>query len=210
MSFLEVRRMEETINISNIENDHYLVIKARGGDQKAYEALVCRYEETIYFKILQMVYDKVDARDLTSETFAKAFTKLEKFQPDHAFSTWLFRVATNTCIDFLRRKKRIQTTSLQSMIDVEKDEMSATLRCDELNPEQALIKKQNFEKLKQMIDGLPAHYRDLIKLRYFEELLYEEIATQLNLTLGNVKSGLYRARQWLINNSSRFDIDSFC
>ena len=61
-----------------------------------------------------------------------------------------------------------------------------------------------------MIDGLPAHYRDLIKLRYFEELLYEEIATQLNLTLGNVKSGLYRARQWLINNSSRFDIDSFC
>ena len=192
----------------NAKNDFYLVVKAREGSQKAYADLMQRYKDSIYFMVLKMVNNKEDAMDLTVETFAKAFEKLDKYQPDYAFSTWLFRVATNNCIDFIRKKK-LNTQSIHGMMDEDGDEMPLQIKADVLNPEESSIKKQQTEELKLLIHSLPSRYRNLITLRYFDELSYEEISVQLDLPLGTVKAQLFRARYLLgniINRGSRDDI----
>ncbi len=192
----------------NAKNDFYLVVKAREGSQKAYADLMQRYKDSIYFMVLKMVNNKEDAMDLTVETFAKAFEKLDKYQPDYAFSTWLFRVATNNCIDFIRKKK-LNTQSIHGMLDEDGDEKPLQIKADVLNPEETSIKKQQTEELKLLIQSLPPRYRNLITLRYFDELSYEEIAMQLDLPLGTVKAQLFRARYLLgniINRDKRDDI----
>ncbi len=182
----------------NAKNDFNLVTKAKGGDQKAYADLMHRYKDSIYFMALKMVNNKEDAMDLTVETFAKAFEKLDKYQPEFAFSTWLFRVGTNNCIDFIRKKK-LNTTSISGMVDDDGDERPLQIKSDTLNPEEASMKKEQAQTLKVLIDGLPQRYRNLIVLRYFDELSYEEIAEQLDLPLGTVKAQLFRARYLLGN-----------
>lgn len=192
----------------NAKNDYQLVLKARKGDQKAYADLMQRYKDSIYFMALKMVNNREDAMDLTVETFAKAFEKLDKYQPDFAFSTWLFRVATNNCIDFIRKKK-LNTMSLNGMVDEEGDERPLQIKADVLNPEETSIKKQQTKELKLLVEGLPLRYRNLITLRYFDELSYEEIAQQLSLPLGTVKAQLFRAKYLLgniINRQKRDDI----
>jgi len=192
----------------NAKNDYQLVLKARQGDQKAYADLMQRYKDSIYFMALKMVNNREDAMDLTVETFAKAFEKLDKYQPDFAFSTWLFRVATNNCIDFIRKKK-LNTMSLNGMVDEEGDERPLQIKADVLNPEETSIKKQQTKELKLLVEGLPLRYRNLITLRYFDELSYEEIAQQLSLPLGTVKAQLFRAKYLLgniINRQKRDDI----
>ena len=192
----------------NAKNDFHLVVKAREGSQKAYADLMHRYKDSIYFMVLKMVNNKEDAMDLTVETFAKAFEKLDKYQPEFAFSTWLFRVATNNCIDFIRKKK-LNTTSIHGMMDDESDEKPLQIKADVLNPEETSIKKQQTEELRLLIDGLPTRYRNLITYRYFDELSYEEIALQLDLPLGTVKAQLFRARYLLgniLNGATRDDI----
>lgn len=190
----------------NAKNDFHLVVKAREGNQKAYADLMQRYKDSIYFMVLKMVNNKEDAMDLTVETFAKAFEKLDKYQPDYAFSTWLFRVATNNCIDFIRKKK-LHTTSIHGMTDEDGDERPFQIKADVLNPEETSIKKQQTEELKLLIQSLPPRYRNLITLRYFDELSYEEIAQQLDLPLGTVKAQLFRARYLLGNILNRFNRD---
>jgi RNA polymerase sigma factor (sigma-70 family) len=190
----------------NAKNDFHLVVKARAGSQKAYADLMQRYKDSIYFMVLKMVNNKEDAMDLTVETFAKAFEKLDKYQPEYAFSTWLFRVATNNCIDFIRKKK-LNTTSIHGMIDEDGEEQQLQIKADVLNPEESSIKKQQTEELKLLIQSLPPRYRNLITLRYFDELSYEEIAQQLDLPLGTVKAQLFRARYLLGNILNRFNRD---
>ncbi len=191
--------MEVNANFTeNARNDFQLVVKARTGDQKAYAGLMQRYKDSIYFMALKMVNNKEDAMDLTVETFAKAFEKLDKYQPDFAFSTWLFRVATNNCIDFLRKKK-LNTTSIDSMMDDDEDSRPMQIKADTLNPEETSIKKQESQELKLLIESLPQRYRNLLTLRYFDELSYEEIAQQLDLPLGTVKAQLFRAK-FLLGN----------
>ncbi|HYK76355.1 MAG TPA: sigma-70 family RNA polymerase sigma factor [Daejeonella sp.] len=195
--------MEVNPNFSeNAKNDFNLVEKAKTGDQKAYADLMQRYKDSIHFMALKMVNNKDDAMDLTVETFAKAFENLDKYKPDFAFSTWLFRIATNNCIDFIRKKK-IHTTSIDSMIDEEGDERPLQIRADTLNPEETSIKKQQNAQLKEIVDKLPSRYRILIMLRYFDELSYDEIAQQLDLPLGTVKAQLFRARDLLSNIMNR-------
>lgn len=140
--------------------------------------------------------------DLTVETFGKAFENIDKYKPDFAFSTWLFRIATNNCIDFIR-KKRLKMVSINSMVDDEGDERPLQIKSDTLNPEETSIKKQQQEQLKIIVDKLPQRYKTLIILRYFEEQSYEEIAQQLDLPLGTVKAQLFRARDLLHNVLSR-------
>jgi RNA polymerase sigma factor (sigma-70 family) len=190
----------------NAKNDFHLVVKAREGSQRAYADLMQRYKDSIYFMVLKMVNNKEDAMDLTVETFAKAFEKLDKYQPEYAFSTWLFRVATNNCIDFIRKKK-LNTTSIHGLTDEDGEEKQLQIKADVLNPEETSIKKQQTEELKLLIQSLPARYRNLITLRYFDELSYEEIAQQLDLPLGTVKAQLFRARYLLGNIMNRFDRD---
>jgi RNA polymerase sigma factor (sigma-70 family) len=196
--------MEVNANFTeNAKNDFQLVLKAKEGSQKAFADLMQRYKDSIYFMSLKMVNNKEDAMDITVETFAKAFEKLDKYQPEYAFSTWLFRVATNNCIDFLRKKK-LNTVSIDNMID-DDDDRPMQIKADTLNPEESSIKKQQSEELKLLVESLPPRYRNLLTLRYFDELSYEEIAQQLDLPLGTVKAQLFRAKYLLGNIINRID-----
>jgi len=191
--------MEINPNFSgNAINDFNQVVRAREGDQKAYAELMQRYKDSIYFMAIKMVNNRDDAMDLTIETFGKAFENLEKYKPDFAFSTWLFRIATNNCIDFIR-KKRLNVVSMNAMEDKEGEERFYDIKSDVLNPEESSIKKQQKETLQVIVDKLPLRYKVLINLRYFEEMSYEEISKQLDLPLGTVKAQLFRARDLLAN-----------
>lgn len=187
---------------ANAKNDLLLVERARAGEQKAYAELMDRYKDSIYFMALKMVNNKDDAMDLAVETFAKAFKNLDKFKPDFAFSTWLFRIATNNCIDFIRRKK-LKTFSIDTFSDEPGNDMPFQIKSDALNPEEKSIKNQQAKELRMIIDGLPQRYRTLIILRYYDELSYLEIAEQLSLPLGTVKAQMFRARDLLSNVLNR-------
>lgn len=166
-------------------------------DEKAFAELMKRYKKPVYHMILKMVRNVDDAEDLTIEAFAKAFRNLSRFKKDYTFSTWLFRIATNNAIDFIRKKK-LETMSLDTSY---KDDSGEAVKIDvednELNPMEETIKSQKIELIRIFVDKLPPKYQRLVKLRYFDELSYEEIARELEAPLGTVKAQLHRARELL-------------
>ncbi|MCF8377981.1 MAG: sigma-70 family RNA polymerase sigma factor [Bacteroidales bacterium] len=179
--------------------DLKLVEAACLGDQKAYAELLGRYRDAIYFMLLKMVNNPADAEDLTIEAFGKAFKKIEQYTPNYAFSTWLFKIATNNCIDFIR-KKRGNTISLDQKSDYENSSTpSSTIQSDSLDPEASLIVKQKVKLMRDVVSKLKPRYKTLVELRYFEEYSYEEISEELNLPIGTVKAQLFRARELLFN-----------
>ncbi|OEK01467.1 RNA polymerase subunit sigma-24 [Roseivirga sp. 4D4] len=166
-----------------------------GQDQQAYADLMQRYKKPVYHMILKMVRNVDDAEDLTIEAFAKAFKNLHKFKKDFTFSTWLFRIATNNTIDFIR-KKRLDTMSLDtSFKDDNGDSVTIDVADRNLNPQEEAIKSQKIELVRLFVTKLPAKYQRLVKLRYFDELSYDEIAKELEAPLGTVKAQLHRARE---------------
>lgn len=180
--------------------DYRLVRRALDDtDQKAYAELMGRYRDSVYYMLLKMVNNKDDAEDLTVEAFGKAFKRLHQYTPNFAFSTWLFRIATNNCIDFIRRKRKNTFSIDQPMHDDEGGEMVMDLRAADLDPEEHIMKKQKIILLRELVEKMKPRYRTLIEMRYFQELSYEEIADQLELPLGTVKAQLFRAREFLFN-----------
>jgi RNA polymerase sigma factor (sigma-70 family) len=185
------------------QHDLALVKAAIEGRQSAYAELMERYRESIYYMMLKMVKNNDDADDLTIEAFGKAFNRLEQYSPSFAFSTWLFKIASNNCIDFIR-KKRISVTSMDTGRTTDDGELiffdtkSATL-----DPEETVIQNQKVKLMRQLVSTLKPRYKELIEKRYFEELSYEEIAEELNLPLGTVKAQLFRAREFLANLISK-------
>lgn len=177
--------------------DIRLVERAKNGDQSAYAELMNRYREAIYHMLLKMVNNANDSEDLTIEAFSKAFKNLDQYTPNFAFSTWLFKIATNNCIDFIR-KKRIDHISLDRE-NGEKDNISYTIHAEIPDPEEDLIKKQKARILRSVVNTLKPRYRKLVELRYFNEFSYDEIAKELDLPLGTVKAQLFRARELLYN-----------
>lgn len=166
-------------------------------DQRAYAELMERYRESIYFMLLKMVNNKDDADDLTIEAFGKAFKRLAQYTPKFAFSTWLFKIASNNAIDFIR-KKRIKALSLDTGFrNDEGSTMEIAVSDDKPDPIQALQKKERVERMREVVSKLKPRYRELIELRYFEEFSYDEIAEELDLPLGTVKAQLFRAREFL-------------
>ena len=167
------------------------------GDTTAYNELMKLYRDPLYFMLLEKVGDQELAKDLTIEALGKAFKKLHMYTPNYTFSTWLFTVARNNCIDYLRKNK-IKTTSIdQFTIDNDGKKNKIDLPSDELNPEGILIRKQKIAILRQVVDKLKPKYRELVKLRYFKEMSYEEISTLLQIPIGTVKAQLYRSREQL-------------
>lgn len=170
------------------------------GDQKAYAELLSRYRESVYFMMLRMCNNKDDAEDLTIEAFGRAFKRLEQYTPNFAFSTWLFKIASNNAIDFLRNKKKSNSLSLDSkMENDEGQEFSKNIKSPTLDPEENIIKKQKIDVLRDVVEKLKPRYKELVKMRYYEELSYEEIAAKLDLPVGTVKAQLFRARDFLYN-----------
>lgn len=169
----------------------------KDNDQQAYAALMKRYKKAVYFMILKMIRDADDAEDLTMEAFAKAFRSLHRFKKDYTFSTWLFRIATNNTIDFIRKKK-LKTMSLNNTLtDDGGNAINIDIEDDDNNPQDEFIRTQRIEMVRIFVDKLPAKYRKLVKLRYFDELSYDEIATELEKPLGTVKAQLHRSRELL-------------
>jgi len=177
--------------------DYVLVERAIDGDQKAYAKLMNRYKDSIFFMLLKMVNNPDDAEDLTIEAFGKAFKNIDKYSPQFAFSTWLFKIASNNCIDFLRKKKSV-TISLNK-VDENGKEYEPSIRDKGLTPEEGFIKSQKAQILRDIVKTLKPRYRNLIELRYFKEYSYLEIADQLQLPIGTVKAQLFRARELLLN-----------
>jgi RNA polymerase sigma-70 factor (ECF subfamily) len=169
------------------------------GDQKAYAELMGRYRDSVYFMLLKMVNNKDDADDLTIEAFGKAFKRLTQYTPNYAFSTWLFKIASNNCIDFIRRKKMVTFSIHKTFENEEGSEMSMDIKSEGLTPEENFIKKQKVQHMHDVVDKLKPRYRVLVEMRYFDELSYEEIAEKLELPLGTVKAQLFRAREFLAN-----------
>lgn len=190
--------MELNENFSlRAKEDYEIVLRARQGEQKAFAILLHRYKDSVNFMILKMVHNRDDADDLTLETFGKAFHNLEKYMSDFAFSTWLFKIAMNHTIDFLRKKK-VRTLS----IDTEEDEVfgvkkSTNIPASNPDPEEKYIREQRAKLMHEILDKLNPRYKKLIEMRYFDEMSYEEIAEQMQLPLGTVKNSLFRARDFL-------------
>jgi RNA polymerase sigma-70 factor, ECF subfamily len=180
------------------KHDYKLVRRAIDtGDQMAYAELMERYRDSIYFLLLKMINNKDDADDLTIEAFGKAFKRIEQYTPNYAFSTWLFKIATNNCIDFIRKKKMNTFSIDKTMQDSEGSEMTIDLKSKGLSPEDDIIKKQKIKLMREVVVRLKPRYRQLIELRYFKEYSYDEISEQLDIPLGTVKAQLFRAREFL-------------
>lgn len=165
------------------------------GDEQAFAELMERYKRPVYHMILKMIRNTDDAEDLTIEAFAKAFKNLHKFKKDYTFSTWLFRIATNNTIDFIRKKK-LNTFSLNtSFTDDGGESVTIDVEDKNLNPQEETIKGQKIELVRMFVSKLPPKYQRLVRLRYFDELSYDEIAKTLDAPLGTVKAQLHRARE---------------
>ncbi len=196
--------MELNSNLSDkAKQDLELVERARKGDQQAYAQLLGKYRDAIYYMLLKMVNNPVDADDLTMEAFGKAFKKLDQYTPNFAFSTWLFKIASNNCIDHIR-KKRGTTVSLDQGVDGD-DSLtpSSLIQSDTPDPELSMINQQKITMMHDVVSKLKPRYRDLVELRYFKQFSYEEISDHLDLPIGTVKAQLFRARELLLNILNR-------
>ena len=167
------------------------------GDPAAYSELMKLYRDPLYFMLYEKVSDQELAKDLTIESLGKAFQKLHLYTPDYTFSTWLFTVARNHCIDYLRKHKLPTISIDKMMLDEDGKRTNFDLVSKDLNPEQKMEKKQRIAFLRQIVDQLKPVYRDLVKMRYFKELSYEEIAETLHIPIGTVKAQLHRSREQL-------------
>lgn len=182
------------------KKDYQLVLRALNEkDQRAYTELMGRYKDSVYFMLLKMVNNSDDAEDLTIETFGKAFKRLDQYTPQFAFSTWLFKIASNHSIDFIR-KKRIKAVSIdQGYSNEDGESYVIPVKEESLDPEESMQKDERVQRMRDVVEKLKPRYRRLVELRYFEEKSYEEISEILELPLGTVKAQLFRARDFMFD-----------
>ena len=167
--------------------------QAKKGDQVAFTYLLDRYWNEVYGFMLRRTENETDAEDITIETFSKAFDKIASYNPDYQFNTWLIAIAKNVHIDLLRKKK----SALFIEITDQEDEQAYNVADTTPTAEDELITEQNLSRLLQFIKELKPHYQEVIQLRYFQELSYQEIADKIGEPLNNVKIKLLRAKKLL-------------
>ena len=182
---------EKTPQIS----DERLVELSLDGDEGAFGVLVRRYQRRLTAFLSQLVGDMELARELSQEAFVRAWSALERFNPKYRFSTWLFRIAHNLGIDQLRRR-RLLTTPLYRT-DSEGDEVEVVVPDLDKDPLGHLENRALASELREVIDGLRPEYRELVLLRHFGGLSYQEIADFTEMPLGTVKNKLFRAHSVL-------------
>jgi RNA polymerase sigma-70 factor (ECF subfamily) len=187
--------------------DIILIDDAIAGKQEAYERLMKKYRQLIYNLIYRMIRNKEDVQDLTQEAFIKAFNSLDKFDKQFSFSTWLFKIATNNCIDYLRKKK-LHTFSIDKDISNDDDDYQFEIPDNERTPDKNLLDKERKKILEEAIENLPNKYKSVILLRHRDEKDYEEIAKKLKLPLGTVKAHIFRGRE-LLNKYLRDKLGTF-
>ena len=188
------------------EQDRRLIERALAGEQAAYQALVQKYERGLTHHIRRLVRRPDDVEDLVQETYIKAFGALDTYAPQFAFSTWLYKIATNHAIDYLR-KRRIPTVSLDKPVQTREGEMQIEVADSTFRPDRPIVEDQRKTILQEAVDALPEKYHRVIVMRHQQEMAYEEIAEQLGLPLGTVKAHIFRARE-LLNKYLRDKRDS--
>jgi|TARA_B110000305_G_C19387248_1_gene612881 RNA polymerase sigma-70 factor (ECF subfamily) len=196
--------MAKEKSLSNLsekaQKDYELVQRATNNkDEQAFSDLMEKYKDPIYYMLLKMVKNRDDADDLTLEAFGKAFNKLNQYTPNFAFSTWLFKIATNNCIDFLRKKKKNVMSIDNRVSNNDGDEFMFEIKSDGMTPEEIAVNEQKIKLIRKFVKKLKPRYEILVEMRYFKEMSYEEISVELNLPLGTVKAQLFRAREFLFN-----------
>lgn len=175
-----------------------LINKARAGDQTAYEELLKKYKHSLYATVFKVVKVKDVADDIVLETFAKVFLRLEEYNQNFAFSTWLFRIGINKAIDHLRNKKNMNTSSIDEYMSEESESTFAAQLVSPANdPIQDLLKAEHIAFVKLLVDKLSPRYKKVIELFYYQDMSCDEIAKELNTTTNNVKAELFRARKVL-------------
>jgi len=174
-------------------SDLQLIRKCKKGHEPSFEKLLERYRGPIYGLCYRMTRNAEDARDLAQETFIKVFSLLDRYDESYAFSSWLFKIATNHCIDHLRRN-RLRFLPLETRIGSSGDEVELQLPDAGPQPDSVLERSEAMERLEEIIDTLPPHYRVITLLRHDQQFSYEEIASMLDLPLGTVKARIHRAR----------------
>ncbi len=182
--------------------DYRLIQKAKEGDQHAFAELLGYYREALYHLLLKMVNSKEDAEDLMIETFEKAFRKIQSYKPDYAFSTWLFRIATNHGIDFIRsnQQNKYDNVYIDKISEYDNDfQRTIVIPEESPNPEERIMNSQQRKVVKELVQKLPPDYRRIVVLRYFEDYSYGEISEKLDLPIGTVKARLFRSRELLMS-----------
>lgn len=177
-----------------INLDEQLVRACQDGHWEAFESLVALYERKIYSLALRLSGNAEDANDLAQETFIRLYRSIHTFRGQSAFSTWLYRIATNVCLDELRRRQRHPTISLDAPMETEEGQMERELVDPGQLPEYVYESKELRQMVQQLIAELSEDHRTVLILRDIENLSYEEIAEILDCQLGTVKSRLNRAR----------------
>ena len=178
------------------DDSSLLIQKALAGDQTAYHGLVKRYHHGLYVMIFQMIKNREESEDLVQETFMKAFNALGHYNNQFAFSTWLYKIAYNNCIDAIRKRK-LKTLPLDRPIQHSDGETMQDIRDDSSSPEKEYLYAEKRNRIQKTIDDLPDIYREVILLRHQEERSYEEISERLGLPIGTVKARIFRAREVL-------------
>jgi len=168
-----------------VAEDRRLVEWALEGDDTAFEYLFNRYREAIYRLFVQRLGGANDADDLLQETFIKVYINLHRYSPDYTFGQWVYTIARNTFIDYVRKRQD----------DLSLDERFSAPPSPAPTPEENVINRQQRTQIEQYLERLAPHYRRLVVMRFFDEYSYEEIADKLALPLGTVKTRIHRARE---------------
>ncbi len=180
------------------EEEFEIIQKILGGEVNHFEILQRKYQKPLTLLITRMIHNAEDAQDLVQETFIKAYNNLRFFKKEFSFHSWLFKIASNLCIDYLR-KQRIQKISIEQPFPSSNEDDKHFDYPDkdaDIDVKISIVERDKI--LHQAINLLPEHYRKIIHLRYFEELDYQELAEKLSLPLGTVKVHLFRARKALL------------
>jgi len=185
------------------ERDYILIQRIReGDDQKAYVELFNHYHKSVYYLMYKMTNNPFESEDLTLEAFEKAYQNLDSYISDYGFSTWLFRIASNNCIDYMRKKVN-QNNSVQIEHAMNHSAIPSQLVSTNNNPEESLIKEERGDILQKLIKKMSPKYQKVIELKYIKEFSMEEISNMLNLPIGTIKAQLFRGREILFNALSQ-------
>lgn len=192
----KLKKSSDIKTIQSQDEDISLILRILDGDTFAFGSLQKKYKNLITSLIRKMIKNEDDVQDLVQETFIKVYNSLDKYQQNFSFSSWLYKLASNHCIDFLR-KKRLSTISLQFSNSKTDEEQEYEIEDNSNIPDKIMLQTEKSEIIEKAILSLPDNYRLIIRLRHEEDMDYQQIAERMNIPLGTVKAHLFRARKIL-------------
>ena len=188
---------EHSTRTEQIDEDAAWVLKAQRGDLDAFESIVEKYKKKVFNLAFKMLQDREDASDAAQDAFLKVYRSLPRFKGDAKFSTWLYRIVTNVCLDYIRRRKKVVEISLDKQLEMSDGKLDFELPDEAINIEEEAEKTEFHQLVLDAVDNLPETHRLVIMMRDFQNMSYSEIAELLSCPEGTVKSRINRARRFL-------------